>query len=94
MAAVCDTVTRCVLRLAKLLLVGLLLGSGLARAEVRFDAFMGFANKARSNEWFPATFEIENDGPTFEGVIEIKPDFPIRRPSAIPLTCRLTHGSA
>ena len=38
MAAVCDTVTRRLLRLAKLLLVALLLGSGLARAEVRFDA--------------------------------------------------------
>ena len=75
MATACNTVNRRVLRLAKLLLVGLLLGSGLARAEVRFDAFMGFANKARSNEWFPATFEIENDGPKFDGVIEIKPDF-------------------
>ena len=75
MATACNTVTRRVLRFAKLLLLGLLLGSGLARAEVRFDVFMGFSNKARSNEWFPATFEIENDGPTFEGVIEIKPDF-------------------
>ena len=75
MATACNTVTRRVLRFAKLLLVGLLLGFGLARAEVRFDVFMGFANKARSNEWFPATFEIENDGPTFDGVIEIKPDF-------------------
>ena len=49
MATACNTVTRRVLRFAKLLLVGLLLGFGLARAEVRFDVFMGFANKARSN---------------------------------------------
>ena len=63
------------MRLAKLALAWLLLGGGLAKAEVRFDVFMGFANKARSNEWFPVTFEIENDGPTFDGIIELKPGF-------------------
>ena len=63
------------MRLAKLALAWLLLGGGLDKAEVRFDVFMGFANKVRSNEWFPVTFEIENDGPTFDGVIELKPGF-------------------
>ena len=75
MAPAYNTVSRPVLRLAKLLLAGLLLGPGLAKAEVRFDVFPGFANKARNSEWFPVTFEIENDGPTFVGVIEFQPGF-------------------
>ena len=58
---------------AKLILVWLWIGSSIVKAEVRFDVFMGFADKARNSEWFPVTVEIENDGPTFNGVIEIKP---------------------
>ncbi len=75
MAAVACNSSRHHFRLAKLLLAGLLLGHGLAKAEVRFDVFPGFANKARNSEWFPVTFEIENDGPTFDGVIELQPGF-------------------
>ncbi len=58
---------------AKLILVWLWIGNSIVKAEVRFDVFMGFADKARNSEWFPVTVEIENDGPTFNGVIEIKP---------------------
>ena len=58
---------------SKLLFVWLWIGSGIAKAEVRFDVFMGFADKARNSEWFPVTVEIENNGPTFNGVIEIEP---------------------
>ncbi|MDP6892473.1 MAG: hypothetical protein QF731_04780 [Verrucomicrobiota bacterium] len=58
---------------AKLIFVWLWIGSSIVKAEVRFDVFMGFADKARNSEWFPVTVEIENDGPTFNGVIEIKP---------------------
>ena len=75
MASATKTLFSDFMRLAKLALAWLLLGGGLAKAEVRFDVFMGFANKARSNEWFPVTFEIENDGPTFDGIIELKPGF-------------------
>ena len=58
----------------KFIFVWLWLGSSIiAKAEVRFDVFMGFAGKARNSEWFPVTVEIENNGPTFNGVIEIKP---------------------
>ncbi len=62
-------------RLAKLGLVCLLAGSSLARGEVQFDVFMGFAGKARQGEWFPVTFEIFNDGPTFDGQVELRPRF-------------------
>ena len=62
-------------RLAKLGLVCLLAGGSLARGEVQFDVFMGFAGKARQGEWFPVTFEIFNDGPTFDGQVELRPSF-------------------
>ena len=62
-------------RLAKLGLVCLLAGAGLAKGAVQFDVFMGFAGKARQGEWFPVTFEIFNDGPTFDGQVELRPRF-------------------
>jgi hypothetical protein len=61
--------------LAKLGLVCLLAGGGLAKGAVQFDVFMGFAGKARQGEWFPVTFEIFNDGPTFDGQVELRPRF-------------------
>jgi len=62
-------------RLAKLGLASLLAGNGLANGAVQFDIFMGFAGKARQGEWFPVTFEIFNDGPTFDGQVELRPRF-------------------
>ena len=62
-------------RLAKLGLVCLLAGGGLAKGEVQFDVFMGFAGKARQGEWFPVTFEIFNDGQIFDGQVELRPRF-------------------
>lgn len=53
----------------------LLGGGGFAKGEVQFDVFMGFAGQARQGEWFPVTFEVYNDGPTFEGQIELRPRF-------------------
>ena len=67
--------TRLFTRLAKLGLVSLLAGNGLADGAVQFDVFMGFAGKARQGEWFPVTFEIFNDGPTFDGQVELRPRF-------------------
>ena len=57
----------------KLVFICIWLGCNIVNAEVRFDVFMGFSGKARNGEWFPVTVEIENDGPTFNGEIEIKP---------------------
>ena len=67
--------TRLFTRLAKLGLVSLLAGNGLANGAVQFDVFMGFAGKARQGEWFPVTFEIFNDSPTFDGQVELRPRF-------------------
>ena len=57
----------------KLVFICIWLSCNIVNAEVRFDVFMGFSGKARNGEWFPVTVEIENDGPTFSGEIEIKP---------------------
>ena len=57
----------------KLVFICVWLSGNIVNAEVRFDVFMGFSGKARKGEWFPVTVEIENDGPTFNGEIEIKP---------------------
>ena len=57
----------------KLVFICIWLSYNIVNAEVRFDVFMGFSGKARNGEWFPVTVEIENDGPTFSGEIEIKP---------------------
>ena len=57
----------------KLVFICIWLSCNIVNAEVRFDVFMGFSGKARNGEWFPVTVEIENDGPTFNGEIEIKP---------------------
>ncbi|RZO60554.1 MAG: hypothetical protein EVA72_02835 [Limisphaerales bacterium] len=58
----------------KLVFICIWLSCNIVNAEVRFDVFMGFSGKARNGEWFPVTVEIENDGPTFSGEIEIKPN--------------------
>ena len=57
----------------KLVFICIWFSGNIVNAEVRFDVFMGFSGKARNGEWFPVTVEIENDGPTFSGEIEIKP---------------------
>ena len=69
------TTSQLLRRLAKLGLVCLLAGGSLAKAEVQFDIFMGFAGKAKQGEWFPVTFEIFNDGPIFDGRVELRPRF-------------------
>ncbi|MEE2947302.1 MAG: hypothetical protein VX392_03195 [Verrucomicrobiota bacterium] len=70
-------------RLIKLSLACLLAGGSLAKGEIQFDVFMGFAGKARQGDWFPVTFEIYNDGPTFDGQIDLQPgdesDYPVYR---------------
>jgi hypothetical protein len=56
------------------LFAGLLsFGATRARAELRFDVFLGYDGTIREASWFPITCEIFNDGPSFTGVIEINP---------------------
>lgn len=44
-----------------------------AMAAVRFDVFLGYDGILPEASWFPVSFEIQNDGPSFNGVIEISP---------------------
>jgi hypothetical protein len=45
--------------------------AGAARAEFEFDVKLGYEGTVREANWFPAAFEIFNDGPPFNGVIEL-----------------------
>ena len=54
-----------------LLLFGLLSSAG---AAVRFDAFVGHDGIVPEASWFPVTFEVYNDGPSFTGMVEISPN--------------------
>ncbi|MBL9140187.1 MAG: hypothetical protein JNK85_30240 [Verrucomicrobiales bacterium] len=45
-----------------------------ARAEVRFDVFVGIDDRIREGHWFPIAFEIENKGPSFVGTVVFGPD--------------------
>ena len=40
-------------------------------AAVRFDVFPGFDGVAPEAGWFPVTFEVANDGPSFTAVVEV-----------------------
>lgn len=48
-------------------------GARATRAELRFDVFLGYDGTIREASWFPVTCEIMNDGPSFNGFIEINP---------------------
>ena len=50
-----------------------LLGVATARAEVRFDVFLGYDGTVREATWFPITCEVVNNGPGFSGFIEVAP---------------------
>ncbi len=47
------------------------LGTPAARAEIQFDAFVGFDGLIREVNWFPVVFEVFNDGPGFDALIEL-----------------------
>ncbi len=41
------------------------------RADLRFDAFLGYDDILPERSWFPITCEIFNDGPAFNAVVEV-----------------------
>src|SRR6266852_791938 len=43
------------------------------RAAVRFDVFLGYDGILPEASWFPVSFEVQNDGPSFTGVVEVSP---------------------
>ncbi|MDB6027995.1 MAG: hypothetical protein JWM68_4218 [Verrucomicrobiales bacterium] len=38
---------------------------------LRFDVFVGFNGAVPEGNWFPITCEVQNDGPSFNGIIEV-----------------------
>src|ERR1044071_168060 len=49
----------------------LLLAPILSQAALPFDVFLGYDNVVPEATWFPVVCEIKNDGPPFNGIIEI-----------------------
>src|SRR5690349_12412115 len=60
--------SRAVLFILSLLLVA---APFVSRAVLQFDVFLGYDNIVPEASWFPVVCEIKNDGPSFNGVIEI-----------------------
>jgi hypothetical protein len=40
-------------------------------AAIQFDVFIGYDGVTRESAWFPVAIEVQNDGPSFNGVIEL-----------------------
>jgi hypothetical protein len=49
----------------------LFLGALSARAALQFDVFPGYDGIVSEASWFPVVIEVDNDGPTFMGLVEI-----------------------
>jgi hypothetical protein len=56
------------------LALGLVLLLTSAPAAIRFDMFVGYDNIVPQGNWFPITFEAQNDGPAFTALLEVSPD--------------------
>src|SRR5690242_14547710 len=41
------------------------------RAAIQFDVFVGYDGVTREASWFPVGIEVHNDGPSFNGIIEL-----------------------
>lgn len=60
-----------------LLCLSLALLAGAARAQtppardLQFDLFPGFGGALAQGAWFPVMFELKNDGPSFNGLIQV-----------------------
>src|SRR6266478_3569416 len=44
-----------------------------AHAALQFDVFAGYDGVIPEASWFPVVCEIKNDGPSFNGIIELTP---------------------
>jgi hypothetical protein len=54
--------------------VASLLLVGAARAALQFDVFLGYDGIMPERGWFPIVCELDNDGPSFTGVVEVNSD--------------------
>src|SRR5689334_18754679 len=57
------------LRVLLILLLGVTISS---RAALQFDVFAGYDGVVPEATWFPVICEIKNDGPSFDGIIELR----------------------
>src|SRR2546423_7106528 len=58
----------------RLLFLLLVLGPGTTlRAAIQFDVFLGYEGIVPEASWFPVVCEVKNDGPSFNGVVEVTP---------------------
>ena len=57
--------------LRRLLLGAVLLLAVHVRAEIQFDVTVGIEGYIPESSWFPVVCEVNNDGPAFQGVIEV-----------------------
>ncbi len=55
-----------------LLVIVWCLGKERTLGKIQFDVFPGYEGRfARAGAWYPVAFEILNDGPSFDGVVEV-----------------------
>jgi hypothetical protein len=54
--------------------VASLLTVGAARAALQFDVFLGYDGIMPERGWFPIVCELDNDGASFTGVVEVNSD--------------------
>jgi len=71
-----------------LLLLSLLVARD-AGAALQFDVFLGYDGIVAEASWFPVVIEVDNDGPTFTGLVEItggsqNDNQPVRLPVELP----------
>ncbi len=45
-----------------------------ARAALQFDVFLGYDGVVPNGTWIPVVCEVKNDGPSFNGVVEVDSD--------------------
>ena len=74
-----------------------LLAAGIACFDVRaaplpfqFDVFLGYDGVIADRSWVPVTCEIKNDGPAFDGTIEVSSTM---RGDVIRLSLELPKGT-
>ncbi|MBN8249511.1 MAG: hypothetical protein J0L84_18965 [Verrucomicrobia bacterium] len=73
-----------------LLIAGMAWGAGSrAWAKIQFDVFPGYDTTARAGAWYPVGVEIFNDGPGFNGIVELDAgQGPVRIPLELPTNTR------
>lgn len=60
-----------------------------ASAALQFDVFLGYDGIVSEASWFPVVIEVDNDGPTFTGLVEVTGGMgnesqPVRLPVELP----------